>query len=638
MVISMNNYWLLDVKIRDNRVFLSIYSETNGSVHEKMFNLNFYGYILGNEPEIIARELYNIDGVEDAWVEEWRTPPYYNESVKVVVYKTTDYGLFRKIVETSLRKSLKVVNNYPHPLVEALYRAGLRPLVRIRFLNSRLETIEWNPFDKDPFINYVIVGFENGYYFVETNSEKSIFWKISDVVDYLVSGKYVLGFADPYLYVKLVEIEPCVKNIVYTWILSGSHHPSEFFEWSRLSYTPLSLMNNMSIGRILSTIETLHARDRKYLVYKTHGRRENWKTMRELLINDCGGVVYQPKPGLYWNVCQIDFKSLYPSIIVKYNVSGETVDRINCVNELEIPWSNHKICLDEKGVVPESIEKLIVLKDTYSELFNQTKESVYEYRKNAIKWILVASFGYLGYRNSLFGSIMAHEIVTSTSRELMRKARLIVEKLGYRVIHIIIDSLFIEGVFSKCECDFIRNRIVEETGFDAKVEAHYIWLYIPRSFNDNKGVANKYYGLFSNNQFKIKGLMCIRRDTPLFIKKAQLEALKKLFEARSPREFYSKLVEAHRVVDQYVEKIVKGEYSLNELIICRESSVRNSYRKPYLYVYRTKPPFRLIYVGDKLTPYEEYSGVIDINKYIELLEKARRELPSVNDVLKYNFV
>ncbi len=34
----------------------------------------------------------------------------------------------------------------------------------------------------------------------------------------------------------------------------------------------------------------------------------------------------QPEPGVYKKVHQIDFTSLYPSIIVKYNLSPETIE------------------------------------------------------------------------------------------------------------------------------------------------------------------------------------------------------------------------------------------------------------------------------------------------------------------------
>jgi DNA polymerase I len=42
--------------------------------------------------------------------------------------------------------------------------------------------------------------------------------------------------------------------------------------------------------------------------------------------SDKGGMIFQPEPGVYEKVHQIDFTSLYPSIIVKYNLSPETIE------------------------------------------------------------------------------------------------------------------------------------------------------------------------------------------------------------------------------------------------------------------------------------------------------------------------
>jgi len=627
----LSNKWLLDAFIRDDKVLFSLYDEEKGLIEEQPVNLCFYGYVTSGNTAMISSELRKLDGVEDAWVEEWRAPPFYDSSVNVVVFKTKSYSLLRKILRVSSLKGLKVVNTFPHPLVEALYRAGVKPLTKISV--SKSEKREWIPVEKDPELNYVVVGFENGYYTVETRGGKLLFWELEELVNHVTTRRFHVGFIDPYVYAKLIEVEPGINSIAYRWITGGAFNPSEYFEWSRLSYIPLSLMNNITIGRILTTIEALHARSRRFLVDKTHGRREPWRTMRQLIVNDRGGVVYQPKPGFYWNVCQVDFKSLYPSIMVKYNVSGETVERNNCSEELTLPWTMHRVCVDEEGVVPASIKALIQLKDLYDELFRKTGERVYEHRKNAVKWILVASFGYLGYRNSLFGSVMAHEVVTSTSREVMRQARIVAERESYQVIHAIVDSVFIAGVQSMDECECLKERIEERTGFKAKIEAHYTWLYIPRSLSRENSVANKYYGLLSDNSFKVKGVMAVRGDTPLLIKKAQLEALGKLFRARNPVEMLSSIPEAHRVIDHYVERVRRGLVDPRELIVSRFNRVRGSYRKPPVYVSKTTPPYRLVYVNGALTPFnEKASARLDLDKYVWLLGKARGELPCREDL------
>lgn len=53
---------------------------------------------------------------------------------------------------------------------------------------------------------------------------------------------------------------------------------------------------------------------------------ERVKTVAALRAADRGGMMFQPAPGVCERVYQIDFTSLYPSIIVKHNLSPETVE------------------------------------------------------------------------------------------------------------------------------------------------------------------------------------------------------------------------------------------------------------------------------------------------------------------------
>jgi hypothetical protein len=45
-------------------------------------------------------------------------------------------------------------------------------------------------------------------------------------------------------------------------------------------------MNNITIGRILTTIEALHSRRVKMLIDRSQGRRELWRNIRELIEYD----------------------------------------------------------------------------------------------------------------------------------------------------------------------------------------------------------------------------------------------------------------------------------------------------------------------------------------------------------------
>ncbi len=72
-------------------------------------------------------------------------------------------------------------------------------------------------------------------------------------------------------------------------------------------------------------------------------------------------------------------------------------------------------------------------------------KNCYEIRQSALKWILITSFGYLGFSNSKFGRIGAHIAVCAFARDILPKASKIAEKQGFEIIHGIVDSIWIKS-------------------------------------------------------------------------------------------------------------------------------------------------------------------------------------------------
>ncbi|OYT25395.1 MAG: DNA polymerase I, partial [Thermofilum sp. ex4484_82] len=69
-----------------------------------------------------------------------------------------------------------------------------------------------------------------------------------------------------------------------------------------------------------------------------------------------GAIVVEPKPGVHFNVVVLDFASLYPSVIKKYNLSYETV---RCVHpecrDQKVPETNHWVCKKRRGLTSQII-------------------------------------------------------------------------------------------------------------------------------------------------------------------------------------------------------------------------------------------------------------------------------------------
>ena len=65
----------------------------------------------------------------------------------------------------------------------------------------------------------------------------------------------------------------------------------------------------------------------------------------------------------------------------------------------------------------------------------EKRREIYDRKQTALKWMLVTSFGYLGYRNARFGRIEAHEAVTAFGRESLLQAKEICEEQGFELRH-----------------------------------------------------------------------------------------------------------------------------------------------------------------------------------------------------------
>jgi DNA polymerase, archaea type len=94
---------------------------------------------------------------------------------------------------------------------------------------------------------------------------------------------------------------------------------------SRLSGLSPNLTTRFTPGTLISSYEVFEALRRGIAVPSRKGDAESIRNITELRASDKGGMIFQPEPGVYEKVHQIDFTSLYPSIMVKYNLSPKTL-------------------------------------------------------------------------------------------------------------------------------------------------------------------------------------------------------------------------------------------------------------------------------------------------------------------------
>jgi len=206
-----------------------------------------------------------------------------------------------------------------------------------------------------------------------------------------------------------------------------------------------------SIGNVLTAIQICEAHDRGVLVPWNSWRHEFYKPMGTLHDADRGGFIFAPEVGLHENVHELDFSSLYPNIICTRNVSPDVI-RCDCHSDRDdVPGLGYSIC-DDRGYLVDVLQPIIDARDEIKAAIRREKDrndpdedrlAELEGRSGALKWILVACFGYQGFSNAKFGRIECHEAINAFAREILLTAKQRLEAGGWRVVHGIVDSIWV---------------------------------------------------------------------------------------------------------------------------------------------------------------------------------------------------
>ncbi len=317
-------------------------------------------------------------------------------------------------------------------------------------------------------------------------------------------------------------------------------------EMSRMSSLPIATASTVTAGTAVSSMEESFAVRNNVLIPLYKDDHEQPKSSSTLMETDKGGMVLQPDPGTYTDVYEIDFSSMYPSIMVNYNLSPETITQNG---DFRVPGLPYRIDTTRRGFLSLALEHLLETRLTYKKIKHRHK--VYEQRDAALKWMLLTSFGYTGYKNAKFGKIEVHESITALGRWALSRAISLAIKHGFEPIHGIVDSLWIKG---SGDVEPLLREIEKETRIGIVLDGHYRWItFMPA--RSGLGALNRYVGLREDGTFKVRGIEIRRSDVPQICVDFQMDALNMLRRCSTPEEIWQKKGEMD---------IFKGAY-LNDL-------------------------------------------------------------------------
>jgi DNA polymerase elongation subunit (family B) len=363
-----------------------------------------------------------------------------------------------------------------------------------------------------------------------------------------------------------------------TFVLSEADFDG-LIEIARTCRVPLHTAARNSIGSSMSSLQFYQAIKDDVLIPRNKSIPEAFKSAYQLLVGDRGGFVFEPRVGAHDHIGEVDFSSMYPSLMANNNISAETVLCKCCPDSpIRIPDLGYNICTKRKGIVPKTLRLVVDKRLFYKKMRDLTQDprlkEVYDKRQIALKWILVTCFGYLGYKNAKFGTVDGHMAVCAFGREALLNAASTAEANGFEVIHGIVDSLWLKKTDATIE-DYkvLCDKITAQAGVPINFEGRYKWIvFLPSKTHPRIGVLNRYYGLMENGKVKVRGIEVRRRDTPQFIIDAQTDMIKALSEANNATELYLKIPQALDVVKKYRRKLLDQEVPIWDLIITKHLS------------------------------------------------------------------
>lgn len=344
-------------------------------------------------------------------------------------------------------------------------------------------------------------------------------------------------------------------------------------EQARVTSVPVQETARKSPGAGITAMQMLVALEREILVPYQKQQTEAFKSALDLIHADRGGMVYQPTLGLHQEVAEIDFVSMYPSIMVAFNISPETVgvqsESVEIVPGLDLPIDQTR-----EGLVPATLKPLlhkrIALKQRMAGMNPlDCRYKSLKARSSALKWLLVVAFGYSGYKHARFGRIEAHEAVTAYSREMLLRAKEAAEDAGYEIVHMYVDGLWIkQSEDAAADIQTVLATVTARTCLPIVLEGIYRFVaFLPSQLNQDVPVANRYYGVFRDGSLKVRGIEARRHDTPPFVAQTQLDLLKQLSQVTPSQLPEAYLRAVVKLLRQRLDALCTGQVELAQLLV-----------------------------------------------------------------------
>jgi DNA polymerase I len=290
-----------------------------------------------------------------------------------------------------------------------------------------------------------------------------------------------------------------------------------------------------------------------------------------------GAFVKTPEPGAYENIAVMDFRSLYPSIIVSHNLDPSMKDCDCCEDKKMEELVGHHFCKKRKGLIPrvleEVLEKRFAAKKRLGAMKKAGETGTEEYRQlDGTQWsmkVIANSFyGYLAYPRSRWYDRDCGSATTALARNYIKTTMDRAEVAGLHVLYGDTDSLMVQ--FKKGEEDAVdrfRKQVNETLPGNMELELEDIYtrgLFVSKKIigkeEKAEGAKKKYALINREGKIKIRGFELVRRDWSPVAKNTQRKLLEILLGTGDVKA-------GAAMVMKVVEEIKGGKAPLDDMVI-----------------------------------------------------------------------
>ncbi len=268
-----------------------------------------------------------------------------------------------------------------------------------------------------------------------------------------------------------------------------------------------------------------------YLMMEAHKLGELIPGREELnIIPYKGAIVLEPSVGLHDDVAVLDFSAMYPSLMVKYNISPDTLVDRRGDDVFEVPEVGHHFRKNPPGFYKIVLSQLIASRQEAKKEAAKTPRGTPEHkilkaREKATKVITNATYGYAGWAGSRWYSREVAESAAALGRDTINKSIDIAKTLGLKVLYGDTDSLFVDYEEKRV------NQFIKEIDKKLGLEINLGQLYKRILFTEAK---KKYAGLLDDGELDVVGMEAIRGDWSNLARNVQNEVLKLVLQDGNP--------------------------------------------------------------------------------------------------------